>query len=212
MVESTEPTNIIWENRHFTAQDYIKRTVIVFGIIFFLLCVSLALIFFCKMLAIEKANKYPAVDCDDVADLYTYDKMGSYAYREYKSFYDIAKGEESVPFTGVLQCHCEHVSKTVGSGSGLINYLEFDKNNENGVKICEQYVYDKYITLVYGQSVSYMIIAINYILRLFIIKLIIYIGKDTESEQTRLITNGVFIVQFFNTAMLLLSVNANLSE
>ena len=39
-----------------------------------------------------------------------------------------------------------------------------------------------------------MIIAVNYILRLFIIRLIIYIGKDTESEQTRLITNGVFIV------------------
>jgi len=57
-----------------------------------------------------------------------------------------------------------------------------------------------------------MIIAINYILRLFIIKLIIYIGRDTESEQTRLITNGVFIVQFFNTALLLLSVNANLEE
>ena len=47
---------------------------------------------------------------------------------------------------------------------------------------------------------------------MFIIKLIIYIGKDTESEQTRLITNGVFIVQFFNTALLLLMVNANLAE
>jgi hypothetical protein len=57
-----------------------------------------------------------------------------------------------------------------------------------------------------------MIIAINYVLRIFIIKLIIYIGKDTESEQTRLICNGVFIVQFFNTALLLLLVNANFSE
>ena len=57
-----------------------------------------------------------------------------------------------------------------------------------------------------------MIVAINYVLRLFIIKLIIYIGKDTESEQTRLITNGVFIVQFFNTAFLLLMVNANMTE
>lgn len=47
---------------------------------------------------------------------------------------------------------------------------------------------------------------------MFIIKLIIYIGKDTESEQTRLITNGVFVVQFFNTALLLLLVNANMSE
>lgn len=63
-----------------------------------------------------------------------------------------------------------------------------------------------------SNAVQYMIVAINYVLRLFIIKLIIFIGKDTESEQTRLITNGVFIVQFFNTAFLLLLVNANLTE
>ena len=45
-----------------------------------------------------------------------------------------------------------------------------------------------------NQAVKYMIIGINFILRLFIIKLITYIGKDTESEQTRLICNGVFVV------------------
>ena len=59
---------------------------------------------------------------------------------------------------------------------------------------------------------SIFIIGTNYILRLVIIYLIVYIGKDTESEQTRLIMLGVFIVQFFNTALLLLLVNANLSE
>lgn len=66
--------------------------------------------------------------------------------------------------------------------------------------------------LINDQIVKFSIIAINYVLRLFIIKLIMYIGKDTESEQTRLITNGVFVVQFFNTALLLLMVNANLQE
>lgn len=45
-----------------------------------------------------------------------------------------------------------------------------------------------------NNGVQYMIVGINYILRLFIIWLIIYIGKDTESEQTKLITNGVFVV------------------
>jgi hypothetical protein len=61
-------------------------------------------------------------------------------------------------------------------------------------------------------AVQYIIIMVNYVLRLFIIKLIIYIGKDTESAQTQLITDGVFIVQFFNTAILLMMCNANLSE
>lgn len=71
---------------------------------------------------------------------------------------------------------------------------------------------DKFAGLAYNQAVTIGIVAINFILRMFIIKLITYIGKDTESEQTRLITNGVFIVQFFNTALLLLLVNANMSE
>lgn len=66
--------------------------------------------------------------------------------------------------------------------------------------------------LVNNQIVTIAIVAINFILRTIIIKLIIYIGKDTESEQTRLITNGVFIVQFFNTALLLLMVNANFKD
>jgi hypothetical protein len=57
-----------------------------------------------------------------------------------------------------------------------------------------------------------LIVGINYVLRIFIIMLVNYIGKDTETDQTRLITNGVFIVQFFNTALLLLAVNANLEE
>ena len=60
--------------------------------------------------------------------------------------------------------------------------------------ICYDYIWDQYLILVVGQAVSYLIVAINFILRIFIIKLIIYIGKDTESEQTRLIANGVFIV------------------
>lgn len=91
--------------------------------------------------------------------------------------------------------------------------MEYTVDGSNGPQqICRQYVLDGIKAVGYNQMVSYMIVAINYILRLFIIKLIIYIGKDTESEQTRLITNGVFIVQFFNTAFLLLSVNANLVE
>ncbi len=81
-----------------------------------------------------------------------------------------------------------------------------------GEKICHEYVMDFYSGTAASTSVQYMIVAINYILRLFIIKLIIFIGKDTESEQTKLITNGVFLVQFFNTALLLLLVNANLDE
>ena len=57
-----------------------------------------------------------------------------------------------------------------------------------------------------------MLVTINYILRFAIILLIKFVGKDTESAETKLIANGVFIVQFFNTAILLLLANSNLYE
>lgn len=42
--------------------------------------------------------------------------------------------------------------------------------------------------------------------------LIQWIGFPTETEQLSWITTGVFLTQFFNTAFLLLMVNADLSE
>ena len=181
-------------------------------IICFLLAVSFIAIFLCKTIALEKSSKYPQVECEDVKKLFGEEKFVQYAYREHVAYYSPKNEEDPTPLSGPLQCHCKDMSKTLGGGLKLMNYEVLDDNGENKRNICEEYVVDGYVTLFYNQSVGYMIVAINYILRLFIIKLIIYIGKDTESEQTRLITNGIFIVQFFNTGLLLLSVNANLAE
>jgi len=119
--------------------------------------------------------------------------LSSVAKKELDSF-----NNKNAPLVGFYQTFC------------ITDALEgnlYDKEN-----ICEKFNSDKLNGFILGQVVTFGIVAINFILRLLIIKLIIYIGKDTESEQTRLITNGVFIVQFFNTALLLLMVNANMNE
>ena len=59
---------------------------------------------------------------------------------------------------------------------------------------------------------SFAIVVINTILRMILINLIKWIGEDTHSQQLKSITNGVFVTQFFNTAILLLLVNANFGE
>lgn len=46
--DASEPTDIIWENRHFTAWDRFKRTVIVVGYVTVLLAISFVIIFFCS--------------------------------------------------------------------------------------------------------------------------------------------------------------------
>lgn len=190
--EATEPTNIIWENRHHTSADYAKRTLQVIAIVACLLAVSFMAIYFCKTYAIDNARVYPQIDMKKIfTETFNSNKvtLQTYARQEYEDFV-----AHDTPLAGYYQTYCN------------ANY------GDSSDPICDRLASDKFKTLGANQAVTIGIVAINFILRMFIIKLIIYIGKDTESEQTRLITNGVFIVQFFNTALLLLMVNANLAE
>jgi len=62
------------------------------------------------------------------------------------------------------------------------------------VKLCNQYVTDYYNALLWGNAVKYIIIAINFILRMFMIKICMFMGKPTYSEETELITTSVFVI------------------
>lgn len=57
-----------------------------------------------------------------------------------------------------------------------------------------------------------MLTIVNYILRTVCIMMIDWVGFATETERLSKTTTVTFIVQFFNTAFLLLLVGANLSE
>jgi len=191
MCESTEPTNIIWENRHWTAADYAKRTFNVFIIIAGLILISFGMIFACKSFSIRLNNKYPNIQCDLVKKTYSAETdlnlYHSYIQKEYDGYYKQPKGKEPYPLTGPLQCYCGEL-KTAGVDVATVKLPGSDD------LVCKQFNNDMWYSFVLSTMVQYMIIAINYVLRVFIIKLITYIGMDTESEQTRLICNGVFIV------------------
>lgn len=195
LIESTEPTNIIWENRHWTTADYAKRTAQVVAIICGLLAVSFLAIYTCKSYAIGVTSVYPKVNYkrifEDVFDnlpdpLYNAAKLENAAFRE-----------RNVPMAGYYQTFCvnKDVTKCAERDAETQECLKevgvFDGYDKS---ICDDYFMDQYKMLASNQMVTIGIVAINFILRMFIIKLIIYIGKDTESEQTRLIANGVFIV------------------
>lgn len=87
--------------------------------------------------------------------------------------------------------------------------------NETGSfqgQICKEYFSDLLYSKVIGQSIAFFIIAVNIVLKTLIINLVFWIGEITFSEQKTTITNSVFYAQFFNTAFLILIVNANLTE
>jgi hypothetical protein len=70
-----------------------------------------------------------------------------------------------------------------------------DPKNEKGkgIEICHEYIDDYLEAMLWSNAVKYLIIGINFVLRVFIIKICIFMGRPTESEQTELITNGVFV-------------------
>jgi len=75
-----------------------------------------------------------------------------------------------------------------------------------------QYSKDIINSKILGTSIAFIIVAVNVILKLVTIKLVEWVGEDTESCQKALITKSVFYAQFFNTGFLILIVNANLTE
>ena len=79
-------------------------------------------------------------------------------------------------------------------------------------QICKEYSVYKFLGLAIGNFFTGFIVVVNIILTTIVIKLITWIGYDTHSEQISKITNGVFVAQFFNTALVLPLVQANASQ
>lgn len=62
--DAPEPTNIIWENRHLSNEDYLKRGLLVFFTVLILLAASFTTIFLCKNFQLNKVSKYPLLSND----------------------------------------------------------------------------------------------------------------------------------------------------
>lgn len=106
---------------------------------------------------------------------------------------------------------CEKDDKKQEKKFDLKISVEGLKSNKQ-VPICKYYFADKKQSVMIGGGISVIIIVVNGILKTSIIMLIQWVGEDTYSEQLSSITNGVFYAQFFNTGLLLLLVNANMTE
>ena len=107
-------------------------------------------------------------------------------------------------YSGYVQCFCDEKAE-----EGALSSAEYGPQSQ---PICQEYIDSILPTLIASNSVTVIITVINIIIREVTIKLITWIGYDTHSELVTNITNGVFIAQFFNTAILILLVYANFTE
>lgn len=84
---ASEPTDIIWENRHFTRTDYFKRQAFAFCVIFILLIGSFIVVYITANFSSKVANTYPQVDCDAIESDYGA-SLENYAYYDWQYIND----------------------------------------------------------------------------------------------------------------------------
>ena len=91
-----------------------------------------------------------------------------------------------------MQCFCIHQKEEDVPNDQ--EYYQYD-GNDNVIfeeAICQQYFKDKLWSAILGQSIAFIIIGVNVVLKMIIIQLVMWIGEDTQSEQKSSIVNGVF--------------------
>lgn len=206
---ASEPTDIIWENRHFTPTQRLKKSIVVYLIITLLLVGSFVVIFIFSDISAKALNKYPIIaDCDTALINYDDPKfIEQAAILEYRTNSALEEQGKSVSYTGYVQCFC-----TDRAAAGDATDATYNNAKGQEFTVCQDYFDSAFTTLILTNGIMVLIIAINYILKMVTISMITWIGYDTHSELMTKITNGVFVALFFNTGILLLLTNANLSD
>lgn len=105
-VESSEPTNIIWENRRIEGFERWKRFFISSLIIVILVSLSFTVILLCKQYSIKVQQKYPDISCNTIEETYKNNNYEFWAGKEWDAYYHPEEDAERREFTGVLPCYC----------------------------------------------------------------------------------------------------------
>lgn len=98
---ASEPTDIIWENRIYTATDYFFRQLVAYFIIGVLLFGSFAFIYTVASKSAEIAAEFPNRDCDAIKETYG-NQLQTFAVADY----DFVVANDGLPSSGALQCFC----------------------------------------------------------------------------------------------------------
>lgn len=213
MKQASEPTDIIWENRHFTSAQRFLRTIIVILIVIGVLACSFFTIFTAQKLALAMKQKYPKMPCGPLIE--EYNNRREAWVRDSVNEYIINNAIEEkggvALYTGPMQCFCNQEKKLKHKKT---EYYELKKEGkvEFREQICLQYQNDKLLSKILALSVTVIVVAVNVILKKIVVALVSWIGEDTVSQQKASVVKGAFLGQFFNTGFIILIVNANLSE
>lgn len=98
---AVEPTNIIWENTHFTKTAKFTRTLVVIGIIVILMVLAFFLFILIKRGLVNNSRKYLSLNCDEFNEnIPSDDTRLKYGISDYYGFYE---STTETKMTGALQ-------------------------------------------------------------------------------------------------------------
>lgn len=66
--KASEPSDIIWENRHFTEGQRLKKKLLVVALMVLMLMLSFSLIYACASYSLQLLKVYPDLVCEDLVD------------------------------------------------------------------------------------------------------------------------------------------------
>jgi len=90
--------------------------------------------------------------------------------------------------------------------------VQISENEKGTVPLCETYYSKKINIELSNNMLKYMIIGINVVLKMLIVKIIDWVGCDTQSSEMSFVMMAIFLTTVFNTGFLLLFVNGNMTE
>ena len=162
---------------------------------------------FLSQIAEKLVHKYPHPDCTTLVGHDDPVIMEHEAIFELRSNSALEENGQTVSYNGYVQCFCDERAI-----QGDLPDQKYTDYNGDETVVCQDYMDALIPTLIAYNGVTVFIVALNYVLKITAISLISWIGYETHSELMTKITNGVFIVLFFNTGIMLTLVNANFSD
>lgn len=122
-VQASEPTDIIWENRHFYPgfdseifccrkdwkESRVCREILGYTFVIICLCLSFFFILYLASLEMKFAQVFPATNCEAVEETYG-PALEEYAYYDYV----FVSKTKNLPSSGCLQCFCTQQVEELG--------------------------------------------------------------------------------------------------
>ena len=108
--DAPEPSDIIWENRHFTKWHQTKMKFVVYGTLTILLLLSFLFIFIMSSISQTLLKKYPyktEKDCQNLIGYGDDNLMQTLAVHEYTTNYNLELMDNDVSYAGYVQCFCD---------------------------------------------------------------------------------------------------------